>query len=329
MKRADLDKRAQRDKFGSNKHGFQSGSPAGGVLPTIPGAEWFDHLQEEVANVIEAAQYEIDPTKYNQLLTAVNKLIEDRVSKIDKASPTVAGVLKVLNVLDSTDSLSALSAAQGKVLADDRMICRTPLQTVDDPDVTVSSFVLTNHVNNPPGAGNYCYIMTWFYNTFTGSRCQLAVDYVSTSTDVAPRMWVRSKYAVMQSWTPWQQIDGADWSGVRGKPNTLAGYGITDAIRRADFTGNIAATGWRRTPDGLIEQWGVLAHGDVTSTTAFPIVFPIAFPGGVFVVNANSGSDQPCQVNIIDVKKTGCTARVTEVNQIFATGTVFWRALGN
>ena len=327
MKRADLDKRAQRDKFGSGKHGFQSGNPTGGVLPTIPGAEWFDHLQEEVANVIEAAQYAIDPTKYNQLLTAVNKLIADRVSAIDKASPTVAGVIKVLNVLNSTDSLSALSAAQGKVLAEDSMSCRAPIASSEDPNLTASSLILTTHTNKPPGAGVYCYIMTWFYSNFGGSRWQLAVDYVAGSA--APRCWVRSGDSTPTTWTEWQQIDGADWSGVRGKPTTVAGYGITDAIRQADFTGNLAATGWRRTPDGLVEQWGVLTHGDVLSTTAFPITFPVAFPAAAFVINANSGSGQPCQVNIINVTKTGCTALVTEANSVMATGTIFWRALGN
>lgn len=94
MKRADLDKRAQRDKFGAGKHGFQSGNPTGGVLPTIPGADWFDHVQEEVANVIEAAKYTIDPNKYNQLLTAINQLIanvfETREEKsIDEVSESL------------------------------------------------------------------------------------------------------------------------------------------------------------------------------------------------------------------------------------------------
>lgn len=74
MKRADLDKRAQRDKFGPGKHGFQSGTPTAGVLPTIPGAEWFDHVQEEIAGVIEAAGAEVNPQEYNQLLAAMRKL---------------------------------------------------------------------------------------------------------------------------------------------------------------------------------------------------------------------------------------------------------------
>ena len=78
MKRADLEKRAQRDKFGAGKHGFQSGNPAGGLLPTIPGAAWFDHTQEEICAVIEAAGLTVDPSKYNQMLTAVRKIIDEQ-----------------------------------------------------------------------------------------------------------------------------------------------------------------------------------------------------------------------------------------------------------
>ena len=78
MKRADLEKRAQRDKFGAGKHGFQSGNPAGGLLPTIPGAAWFDHTQEEICAVIEAAGLTVDPSKYNQMLTALRKIIDEQ-----------------------------------------------------------------------------------------------------------------------------------------------------------------------------------------------------------------------------------------------------------
>ena len=78
MKRADLEKRAQRDKFGSGKHGFQSGNPAAGLLPTIPGAEWFNHIQEEICNVIEAAGGTINPGQYNQLKAAIEKIVEEK-----------------------------------------------------------------------------------------------------------------------------------------------------------------------------------------------------------------------------------------------------------
>ena len=42
MRRVALENRAQKDKFGSGKHGFTSGNPSTGVLATIPGDDWFD-----------------------------------------------------------------------------------------------------------------------------------------------------------------------------------------------------------------------------------------------------------------------------------------------
>ena len=310
MKRADLDKRAQRDKFGAGKHGFQSGNPTGGVLPTIPGADWFDHVQEEVANVIEAAKYTIDPNKYNQLLTAINQLIA--------------------NVFETREEKSIDEVSES--LMQDCIVSYPHGEKTGAVPAPVKVFNIVGK---------------------TGSHWRHQLHFRAYSTEV----YIKSQQSTNSETWIIKRLDGADWSDVRGKPNTvagygitdgvtqaqlmtvisgkanlattLAGYGITDAVRNADFTGSIAATGWRRTPDGLIEQWGVLTHGDINSTTAFPMTFPIAFPNNAYVVTGNSGSNQPCQVNIINVTKTGCTMWVTEANQVFTTGTVFWRALGN
>lgn len=310
MKRADLDKRAQRDKFGAGKHGFQSGNPIGGVLPTIPGADWFDHVQEEVANVIEAAKYTIDPNKYNQLLTAINQLIA--------------------NVFETREEKSIDEVSES--LMQDCIVSYPRGEKTGAVQAPVKVFNIVGK---------------------TGAHWRHQLHFRAYSTEV----YIKSQQSTNSERWIIKRLDGADWSDVRGKPNTvagygitdgvtqaqlmtvisgkanlattLAGYGITDAVRNADFTGSIAATGWRRTPDGLIEQWGVLTHGDIISTTAFPMTFPIAFPNAVFVVNGNSGSNQPCQLNVINVTRTGCTMWITEANQVFATGTVFWRALGN
>lgn len=97
MKRADLEKRAQRDKFGAGKHGFQSGNPAGGLLPTIPGAEWFDHTQEEICAVIEAAGLTVDPSKYNQMLIALRKIIDEQASGKGLPVGAVVGFPRAIN----------------------------------------------------------------------------------------------------------------------------------------------------------------------------------------------------------------------------------------
>ena len=77
MQRVPLENRAQKDKFGPGKHGYQGGNPTTGVLATIPGAEAFDCFQEEIANVIENAGIQLDGKNYQQLYQAIVQLITE------------------------------------------------------------------------------------------------------------------------------------------------------------------------------------------------------------------------------------------------------------
>ena len=62
---------SQVDKFGSGKNGFTDGSVIGGVPSTDLQDVWYDHVQEEIATVIEAAGIVLSSAAYNQLLTAL------------------------------------------------------------------------------------------------------------------------------------------------------------------------------------------------------------------------------------------------------------------
>lgn len=43
----------EEDKFGPGKPGFTEGDPQAGVEATVPGAEWFDNVQEDLMTLIE------------------------------------------------------------------------------------------------------------------------------------------------------------------------------------------------------------------------------------------------------------------------------------
>lgn len=62
------------DKFGTGKHGFTNGNAAGGVASTDMEDVWFDHVQEEIANVIEATGAALDSSNRAQLLAAIQSL---------------------------------------------------------------------------------------------------------------------------------------------------------------------------------------------------------------------------------------------------------------
>jgi hypothetical protein len=58
---------------------FASPNPAGGVPATVPGYEWYNGIQEELAAVIELAGIVLSGATNNQLVTAISKMIEARV----------------------------------------------------------------------------------------------------------------------------------------------------------------------------------------------------------------------------------------------------------
>lgn len=62
---------AVSDKFGAGKDGWTNGDPTDESSGTVPQAEWFDSLQEEVANVIEADGTALNPADLAQLAAAV------------------------------------------------------------------------------------------------------------------------------------------------------------------------------------------------------------------------------------------------------------------
>lgn len=59
------------DLFGAGKHGFRDGNPGGGIFATFLSAAWFNTLQEEVANIIEAFGDALNPADKTQLRKAV------------------------------------------------------------------------------------------------------------------------------------------------------------------------------------------------------------------------------------------------------------------
>lgn len=56
---------------------FTDGNVAGGVPPTILPAEWFNTIQRELINILTAADIEPDSDEFDQVATAISKLITD------------------------------------------------------------------------------------------------------------------------------------------------------------------------------------------------------------------------------------------------------------
>jgi len=70
MKRIDTATK-HTDLFGAGKHGYRNGDLGLGVAPTQLDAAALNHMQEEIARVIEAGGIALDGATYNQLLLAL------------------------------------------------------------------------------------------------------------------------------------------------------------------------------------------------------------------------------------------------------------------
>ncbi|EPB0640134.1 integrase [Yersinia enterocolitica] len=66
---------AQVDKFGAGKNGFTRGNPQTGVPATALDDDYFDAVQEEIANAIESTGTDLKKSDRAQLLTAINAIV--------------------------------------------------------------------------------------------------------------------------------------------------------------------------------------------------------------------------------------------------------------
>ena len=148
MQRVPLENRAQKDKFGQGKHGFQSGNPSTGVLATIPGAAWFDCIQEEMAAIVEQAGFSLNNNDNHQVSEAIRVLIKqatpDRVNTADKLTTArnIGGVmfdgskdidLPGVNTIGNQDTTG--SAASASKLLDERNIGGVSFNGTQDIDL--------------------------------------------------------------------------------------------------------------------------------------------------------------------------------------------------
>lgn len=107
--------------------------------------------------------------------------------------------------------------------------------------------------------------------------------------------------------TQWQAALNLAWAQiVSGKPTTVAGYGITDAITLANFPRSLTQNGYQVIPGGWTYQQGICLPNGGTIT----VNFPLAFPGAVFAANS-TGLSPVTQSNVTALTQTQITIRNT------------------
>ncbi|SAL20851.1 hypothetical protein AWB70_01072 [Caballeronia cordobensis] len=70
------------DKFGAGKDGFTNGNAVSGIAATDLEDVWFDHVQEEIANVVETSGQTLSAADRTQLLKAIRGVTPGRLLNI-------------------------------------------------------------------------------------------------------------------------------------------------------------------------------------------------------------------------------------------------------
>jgi hypothetical protein len=117
------------------------------------------------------------------------------------------------------------------------------------------------------------------------------------------------------------------FSGVPTAPTAAPGTNTTQVATTAFVEtlvlpgASLAANGYRKNPDGSIDQWGVSAASGTFAT----VTFPIAFPNACFSIVASPLA----QTSTYFLSAPSASASSFTIN-IGASGTQFaWRAIGN
>lgn len=103
---------------------FTAGNAVAGTPATVPGAQWFNQVQEEILNAIKAAGIAPDPAKDNQLAAAIAELIAANTVTVSAASETAQGIVELATVAEATtgtDTARAVTPAGVKAVADTKV----------------------------------------------------------------------------------------------------------------------------------------------------------------------------------------------------------------
>jgi hypothetical protein len=155
----------QVDKFGPGKPGFQGGNPATNTPATFFTHDWADSIQEEIANVIEAAGLQLSPLDNTQLKQAINAIIAANLP-FASAAEVIAALINNKAVSPATLAAAVFGLGQSDVdytgiKTLDTTITNTTGRTIE---VCVVGTINFNH-------GGYVYLQGFVNNILRDKAC--------------------------------------------------------------------------------------------------------------------------------------------------------------
>nr|WP_244773659.1 phage tail protein [Alysiella crassa]UOP08067.1 phage tail protein [Alysiella crassa] len=207
--------------------------------------------------------------------------------EIDKATTSVAGIVKLNNTLTSDAQNEALTAAQGKILAEqiaaktwDGIVGKPVLQQVQDmrspvPSITpVVAFQDATPEQLPVGVYEGFSDKAKLTNVHINGSLKTVKLWRDRTGAVAiyresklpnGEVWRQYANGNLSGWGEAFRIDGVDWANIRDKPNTFSGYGITGSQSLSgsiELTNAYPAVVLKSTATGTTKKWLFEASAD-------------------------------------------------------------------
>lgn len=235
------------DKFGVGKHGFTDGNSVTGIPSTDLEGQFFDHVQEELAGIVEATGGAVDGSSRTQVLNSINALIEARVG--DYVLDTGVANAYVIALNPAIAAYTGTFEARFKAVNANTAAC-----TVNAGGGVVP---LVREDGQPMQVGDIP----------AGGLVSFTYDPVGAK-------------AIVVSVVPSQMVA----TQAETDAGTIDNKFVTPKKLRWGFAGVFAVNGYITFPSwlgGWIVQWGA---GTVNGTGDLSVAFPITFPNAVYTI---------------------------------------------
>lgn len=226
-----------------------------GVPPTYPGPDWFNIIQSELINIVRAAGLDPDKMDNTQILAALKKLFLQRQNPFGdiKSDGAVATALANLGLV-VTDIGKNIISTPTKVDVLSYLGITTALDGKQPLDATLTALAALAGVADK---------LPYFNGADTAALTDLTA------------------YARGLLGAP-DAADSRSYLGLKSAATKDVGSGAGQVPDMSSWvSGGSPTTGWRKTPDGYIEQWGLTG----ATTTDVTINFPIPFPTALISIN--------------------------------------------
>lgn len=300
---------------------FKSGDPLQGIPATVPGAEWFNMVQEELVKAVLAGGLSLSPTNDGQLGSIITSLLGSLALKAPLAGPAFTGnpTAPTPPLFDDDTSVSTTAFTQRALGNDAGAVSLTAATTLDYSylgkviQCAGSSYPVT--LPSAAGAARGSKLLPLGFGSGPYTLTPAGGEDIITPVNgtLATLALGQGETVVLES------FGGAHWYIVGGSAalKWAAGFGAL-----------LAPNGYRFLPSGEMEVWG---YGTTNAAGKASVTFARAFAAEVYapMASLNSPGLTRNSLTVANATATGMDIYACDGSGAALVGAmVFYRAKG-